>query len=57
MAQNEGYYTTKWLPNHKNALNWPNQRPVKITPKITHSAMLGDPIVVTLVTNPFIFVQ
>ena len=29
-----GSHITKWLPGHKNGLNWPKQRPSKITPKI-----------------------
>ena len=42
---------TKWLPDHKFGLNWPKKRPTKITFKIVRSALSGNSITVTPVTN------
>ena len=42
---------------NKYVLNWPKTPPAKITPKIAHSALPGDPIAVTSVTNHSIFIK
>ena len=50
-------YITKWLSGQKCVLNWPKTRSAKMPPKTARSALPGDLIAVTLVTNHSIFID
>ena len=52
-----GSYIARWLPDHKNQPESVKKRLAKIISKIAHSALSGDLIAVTSVTNHSFFIR